>query len=188
MKSKKQIIFQEAATLFREKGYSAASMRDLAERVGLKPSSFYSHIKSKEEILQKICFDSARKFTSGMEKVQAENKTNLEKLQSLIHLHIQVALDDPTSVTVFNDEWRHLSEPHLTQFLELRREYEFDFLNIIKAGISEGEIKQVDPVIVLYTIINSLRWLHFDNKANKELSPEKIEKDLIQLLLNGLIK
>lgn len=188
MKSKKQIIFQEAATLFREKGYSAASMRDLAERVGLKPSSFYSHIKSKEEILQKICFDSAQKFTAGMEKVQAEDRTNIDKLQSLIKLHIQIAQEDPTSVTVFNDEWRHLSEPHLTKFLELRREYEYGFLSIIKAGITNGELKQADPVIVLYTLINSLRWLHFDNKAIKEVAPETIEKNLIQILLNGLAK
>jgi AcrR family transcriptional regulator len=46
-KRKKEAIYEAAAQLFREKGYKAASMRDLAERVDLKVSSLYSHIGSK---------------------------------------------------------------------------------------------------------------------------------------------
>jgi TetR/AcrR family transcriptional regulator, cholesterol catabolism regulator len=61
----KHKIFEEAARLFQENGYLAASMRDLAQRVGLQVSSLYSHIGSKEELLQKICFDSARAYTEG---------------------------------------------------------------------------------------------------------------------------
>ncbi|MBK6904959.1 MAG: helix-turn-helix transcriptional regulator [Saprospirales bacterium] len=53
-KNKKQEIFEEAAKLFQEKGYGAASMRDLADRVQLKASSLYSHIRKKEEILQRF--------------------------------------------------------------------------------------------------------------------------------------
>lgn len=184
--TKKQKIFQEAAVLFREKGYATASIRDLAERVGLKPSSFYSHIKSKEELLQKICFDSADKFTQGMAEVRATGGSSIEQLEALIHLHIQIALEDPTSVTVFNEEWRHLSDPHLTTFLDLRRDYEANFLEIIKIGIAQNLLKPLDPGLVLYTMINALRWLHFDSRLTKERSPQDIEKDLSQLLLDGL--
>ena len=52
--NKKELIYKEAALLFKEKGYQKASMRDLADRVNLKVSSLYSHIGSKEEILQKL--------------------------------------------------------------------------------------------------------------------------------------
>ena len=34
--SRKDVIVRKAATLFREKGYKAASMRDLAEAVGVE--------------------------------------------------------------------------------------------------------------------------------------------------------
>ena len=186
MKNKKQLIFQEAAGLFRDKGYSAASMRDLADRVGLKPSSFYNHIKSKEEILQKICFDNAGKFTEGMQKVQEDGGSSVGKLKLLIRLHIQIAFADPSSVTVFNDEWKHLSEPHLSRFLALRRDYEAGFFKIIQDGVNSGELKPINPSVVLYTIINSLRWLHYGSKASKELTASQIEKDLTQLFLTGL--
>jgi AcrR family transcriptional regulator len=64
-KNRKQIIYREAARLFREKGYNAASMRELAERVQLKASSLYNHIGSKEEILVKICAQYAAGDVDG---------------------------------------------------------------------------------------------------------------------------
>ena len=48
---RKKIIFNKAALLFEKKGYTASSMRDIAFEVGIEPSSLYSHIKSKGDML-----------------------------------------------------------------------------------------------------------------------------------------
>ena len=114
--SKREIILFAAAKLFRDRGYQATSMRDLAEAVELKASSLYNHIGSKEEILKVICLQNADKFSKGMEQVQANFTTPLDKINALINLHVAIAIEDYTSVTSFNDEWRHLSEPSLSIF------------------------------------------------------------------------
>ena len=67
--SKREIILTAAAKLFRDRGYQATSMRDLAEAVELKASSLYNHIGSKEEILKEICMANADKFSDGMQKI-----------------------------------------------------------------------------------------------------------------------
>ena len=54
--SKKELILQKAAAMFRQKGFAATSMRDLAETVGIEAASLYNHIQSKAEILQEITF------------------------------------------------------------------------------------------------------------------------------------
>lgn len=186
-KTKKELVFEAAGQLFMEKGYLAASMRELAERVGLEQaSSLYNHLKSKEEVLRKICFDNAQKFINGISEIEKKTVSSSEKIKQLIALHIRVAIDDYTSVTVFNDEWRHLSEPFLSDFLVLRRDYESRFKKIIDEGISSGQFKKTHSTVALYTILTSVRWIHYWYNEERELSPEALEKDITNLLLSGL--
>ena len=53
-KKTKERIFEAAIDLFAQKGFNATSMREIAETVGIKKASMYSHYKSKDEILEKI--------------------------------------------------------------------------------------------------------------------------------------
>ena len=183
--SKKQIILEAAAILFREKGYAATSMRDLAETVQLKASSLYNHISGKEEILLAICFENANRFLNEMEEVEREEIKATEKIKKLLSLHIRLAMKEVTSITAFNDEWRHLSEPHLSQFKQIRKEYENRFITIIKAGINNGEIIKTNPTILLHTIFSASRWLYDWYKPDGKLKPSEIEADIISLLMKG---
>jgi AcrR family transcriptional regulator len=185
-KNRKQIIYREAARLFREKGYNSASMRELAERVQLKASSLYNHIGSKEEILVKICFDNAHRFIQGMEKVEAMNSDSREKIKELLRLHIRTALEDTTSVTVFNDEWKHLSAPLLSEFILLRKDYENRFRKIIQKGVDSGELKKLNTEILLYSLLNSVHWLHHWFKKDGKIKPNEVEEDIITLLMEGI--
>lgn len=187
MKTKKQIIYEEAARLFRDKGYKAASMRDLADRVGLEQaSSLYSHIRSKEEILQKICLDNAQKFLDGIELIDQTSQSTKDKISELIGLHIRIATEDLSSVTVFNDEWRHLSESTLNEFLKLRHAYENRFLKIIEDGIENGEIKNINSKVVLYSILSSVKWIHYWYRPGRGLEPEEIKENIAILLIDGI--
>jgi len=66
--------------LFHEKGYKAASMRDLAELVGVEAASLYNHIRSKTELLHDICFDVANIFWEHINKVESSEAKPIEKL------------------------------------------------------------------------------------------------------------
>ncbi len=187
-KSKKQQIYEAAARLFRDKGYSATSMRDLAKAVNLKASSLYNHISSKEEILQEICFENARKFLTGMAKVEAMEVDIPQKIKALIRLHIQIATEDVTSVTAFNDEWRHLTEPELTEFLKLRKDYEHRFKQLIREGIEKGELRPLDPSILLYTVFSSVRWVYDWYKPGRSVDEEKLVKEITDFLMRGMLR
>lgn len=185
-RTRKAVIFEEAARLFREKGYQATSMRDLAQRVDLEPSSLYSHIKSKDELLQKICFDCADRFTSAMEEIRRENIPPLEKIRKLVNVHIRIALNQPTSTTVFNDEWKNLPQHKLVTFKELRRDYQDKFIEIIREAQDSGDIKDADPGILFNTIISSFRWIQPRTTMNDNWKYNQVMREVSAFILGGL--
>lgn len=52
--STKQLILETALDLFSKQGYEAASMGQIAEAVGIRKASLYSHFKGKQEILDTL--------------------------------------------------------------------------------------------------------------------------------------
>lgn len=185
VRHKKEQIYLEAIRLFREKGYPSTSMRDLAQRVGLEPSSLYSHIRSKEEILQSICFDCANRFLEGMKAIMEDERKAHGRIRALIDLHITIAYDDPASITVFNDEWRHLSEPYLSDFLSMRKTYEQSLIEILKEGIDSGELITVKPEIAMYCILSALRWVHL--RHPETIDRQQLVDSIGNILLGGLL-
>src|SRR5450755_2497237 len=91
--TKKDVIIEKASRLFLEKGFGAASMRDLAEDVGVEAASLYNHIQSKSEILQAICFKVANDFLAHLEAVQESRNSALKKLELIIRFHIRMMMD-----------------------------------------------------------------------------------------------
>lgn len=184
--SRRQRILEAAAELFRDRGYAGTSMRDLAQAVDLQASSLYNHIKSKQDLLREICFNNAHRYLDGIRFVEANYEAPTERVEALIRLHIEIAMQDYTSITAFNDEWRHLDEPDLSGFRALRREYEQRFRQIIQQGMDTGVFKAHDPTVVLYTILSSVRWIHDWYRPGKVVDLATLEKSLCGIILNGL--
>ncbi len=70
----KERIFNAALNLFSQKGYDSVSLREIAEEVGIRKSSIYSHYPSKEAILMDI-FDY---FTQQFENNPVVNIDEIE--------------------------------------------------------------------------------------------------------------
>lgn len=184
--SRKEQVIRKAAELFREKGYAATSMRDLAQALGIEAASLYSHIKSKEEILQLLCFEMADMFRSSLDEVEKSNESHSSKLRNGILGHIRVMAKDLTASAVFMNEHRHLSEPHLRHFLLLRINYINRFKKIIEEGISSGEFKQLDTKLAVMTLFSSLNWLPFWYDPRGEIDPDALGNQLADMLIQGL--
>jgi AcrR family transcriptional regulator len=73
---RKDQITNVATNKFREKGYRAVSMRELADHVGIEAASFYNHFDSKESILKEICFRMAHEFFNGLEEAMKAQQNN----------------------------------------------------------------------------------------------------------------
>ena len=186
--TKKEVIIEKASKLFREKGFGAASMRDLAEHVGVEAASLYNHIQSKAEILQAICFRVANEFMTNLEAVEASHQTTLKKMESIIRVHIRMMLDQYEFVYIADHEWRHLAEPYLSNFLNQRRGYRKRLGDLIEEGISRGEMKAIEPYTAVLVILSAISGIDSWQRSRKSTSAEALESNMVKFLIEGLKK
>ncbi|WP_255478545.1 TetR/AcrR family transcriptional regulator [Rufibacter sp. XAAS-G3-1] len=184
--SRKEQIDQVATSLFKSRGFAATTMRDLALELGIEAGSLYSHIKSKEDILQRVCFKMADEFNAAFNEVKNQDVPAGEKLRLAVAAHVRVLTKNPQAAGVFLNEWRHLSEPSLSKFHDMRFQYEESLREIVREGIANGEFKVTDEKFVVLTLLSSLNWLHMWYKPEGKMSPDEIAEFLSNLLLNGL--
>jgi len=186
--TKKDVITQKGASLFRKKGFAASSMRELADNIGVEAPSLYNHIGSKSEILQNICFKVANDFNMHLNEVEKTQDNAVAKLQSLIRFHIHMMLDAYDEVFVANHEWKQLEEPYLSNFLNQRKIYEGRLVEIVKDGISNNELKDLHPHVAVLIILSAVRGLEFWQRHKKNMNITDLENDMVTHLLNGIIK
>ena len=174
--------------MFREKGFAATSMRDLAEAVGIEAASLYNHIRSKNEILEAICFDVANRFTDHMDKIEAGNQGPIKKVEIILCFHIQQMIENLEEVVVSDQEWKHLDEPFLSDFHNQRRSYRKRFAAIIEEGIKKNEIKDMDPPTAVLIMLHSVSGIESWHRSAAKISAGELEENMVTFMIDGLRK
>lgn len=186
--NRKEQILAASAALFRNKGYAVTTVRDIAQVLGIEASSLYSHVKSKEEILETICFSMADKFLQGIDEVNDIYFNATEKLRMAILNHVKLLTNNRDASAVFLHDWRHLSEPRLSDFKKLRDRYENGFYQIMDDGEKEDVFDDVDKKFAVLTILASVNWVNEWYSVDGKMSPDEIATNLTQFILTGLRK
>lgn len=185
--NRKEQIIRVAAKLFKEKGYSAVTMRDLASALGIKAASLYNHINSKQDILKSIIISIAEEFTEGMKVIQLSDKSCIDKLEQIVELHVAISSQNIYGMASLNNDWMHLEE-QLDYYLKLRLDYEDDFRNIIIQGITANEIIDAKPDVMLFSMLSTLRSLYLWIPKKEDLNPKELASNLNNILINGINK
>ncbi len=185
-RTKQEIIIEKASLLFRERGFGATSMRDLAEEVGVEAASLYNHIQSKSAILQAICFKVANDFLSNLEAIEKNRDPVLVKIESILRFHIRMMMDQHAFVYISDHEWRHLPEPYLSNFLNQRRSYRRSLSEMLTKGIENQEIKPMDTYVAVLTMLSAISGIESWHRSRKTVSAAVVEDEMVAFLIRGL--
>jgi TetR/AcrR family transcriptional regulator, cholesterol catabolism regulator len=184
--TRKETIIETAARLFRERGYSATSMRDLAEQVGVEAASLYNHISSKAEILQEICFKVANKFMGQIDKLEASEIPAIKKIEAILRFHIQQMIHHYEEVYVSDREWKHLTDPYLSNIQTQRRVYRQRIASIIEEGMKKNEIKKIDAPTAVLIMLHAVSGIESWHRSKEKITGEVLEENMITILIGGL--
>lgn len=186
--TKREVILHAASELFRQRGYKAASMRDLAEKIGIEAASLYNHIRSKSELLYDICFNTAATYNEHLESVEASKESYLKKVETILRFQIRQMVENSDNVIVADREWVHLDDAYLSNYQTMKHNYRKRFNQIITKGVETGEIKKINVPSTIWLLLHAVNGIESWHRSKTQISPDELEENMISILIGGLKK
>jgi AcrR family transcriptional regulator len=184
----KERIIEAAVELFKEKGYSATSVQDIADKLGYTKAALYYYIPSKEEVLWEIFDKTMTTAERRIKELMNQDMSIIERIEKIIHNQIMNVRDETPYMVIFFTERAHLPEGKLDEINVRISNYEKKIAEVLREGIALGVLEPIDVLPVVYGILGMCNWLTHWFNPNGSRSPEEIAKLFSQLVLRGIVK
>jgi len=93
-------ILQAAEKLFVEQGYQGATIRRIAQEVGLSSTALYMHFRDKNEILAEICGNTFAQLLAANLEIERLPLPPIERARKMLEAYVRFALDNPNAYLV----------------------------------------------------------------------------------------
>lgn len=178
-------ILAMAGQMFRERGFHATSMRDLAKAIDVRGSSLYAHFAAKEDVLWEIVTNAAAAFEDAIASVP-DALPPREKLAAMIAAHLGVVAAELDTATVFFQDWLHLSAKRRLAMVAVRDAYQQRFVDVIAEGRASGAFTVDDPRLSALIVLSALNWSYQWLDPGGRLELEAVAHAYAAQLLDGL--
>jgi len=171
-------ILDEAAALFREKGYAAASMRDIAGAVDMLPGSLYYHFASKGELLVAVYAEGVRRISEAVAQAVEGKRDPWNRLEAGCVAHLESLLQSSDYAQVVTRVRPSDAPDVAAELVRLRDGYEDVFRGMID---SLPLARRVDRRMLRLMLIGALNWSQIWYRRGKD-TPQRIARDFVALL------
>jgi AcrR family transcriptional regulator len=178
-KMRRKQILDAAKRLFYKKGFSAATIEDIAQEAELSPAAIYLYFKNKDDLYASLNLQLLEYLAERLEGLYAEKSLNAEeKLEALKDLLYDVFNFDPLIlINLFHlqasDGLRNLSSTRTGQLNELAAKCLRSLAKIFEQGIAEDRFSENNPIAladIIWTIFTgSVLW----EESKRMINPRK---------------
>jgi len=175
-----------AVGLFSRKGYAATSTREVAKLLGIQKATLYYHVESKEDLLFLICQSALTQIRDEVETAFQKIPDPLERLQTLIHTHIESLLRDEAKHSTTFTEMHALSEDRFGQIMKLRDDYESMVRSVLQDAQDAGVVRRdIAAKYLSLTLLGIMNRVMIWYRRGGPLSPNQIGRLMGMLFLAG---
>ena len=180
-------ICRTAAQIFRDRGFDATSVSDVARALGLTKAGLYHYYDSKEALLFEI-------MSFGLDRVRDEVvipvraiRDPAERLKQLIVRHARITTRGQGAVAHLGDEIRALPPASRRQLEERMRIY-FDLVrDTLRELKNAGRLRRIDLTVAAFSVLGMILWLPRWFRQDGRLTQEEVANDMATLAISGLI-
>ena len=179
-------ILEAAAEVFYEKGYEAATLQEIADRVGILKGSIYYYIKTKGDLLDYLLVGVHTEGGAMLRVCAATEGSIFDKLAAMIRGHIDYMSRNQSKTSVYLHELKALGPEHRGR---LFRSHDFrdEFLALLKQGRDEGLVAtNLDPKLTAQTILGWVNSLYQWYTPKRQMGTGTIADHFTFIMLRGI--
>ena len=180
-------ILTAAADLFRQRGYRATTLDDIARRIGVSKPTLYGYFRSKEELLAAIFHRAMSLFERDLGAIRASGDDPVTKLRRVIRFHVGAVIAERSFLAVFFSEEANLP-PKLGRAIRVRKaRYDRAVRAIVEAGIRNGSVRVANPRLLVFALLGMANWVYQWYDAAGQWDADTIADGFIALLEPGYV-
>lgn len=176
-------LLDEAARAFAERGFAAASVREIVGPIGMLPGSLYCHFATKEDLLVAVYKEGVARISAAVDAVVAPLATPWARLEAACVAHLTSLLDqtDYSQVVI---RVRPGDAPAVAaELVALRDSYEARWTRLVADLPLDRSVSRSELRLFLMGALNWSQTWYRDDGAS---SPARIGKRFVGLLKAGL--
>ena len=183
-------IIYAAAAVFKDRGYEAATLNDVAERLNTDRASLYYYVGSKEDLLHEVVRSVLDTNVAMAERIRKRKTAAPEKIQLLLsemmrsfaqnYPHMYVYTEDMGRIAKQDSEWSR-TVVHAT------KRFESIVVSILEKGKSEGTIRaDLNAELCALALFGMVNWTHQWFRPGSTYSAEIVAGTFATLYLEGI--
>jgi AcrR family transcriptional regulator len=184
--AKRDAVLRTAARLFKERGFSAASLDEVAANLHVTKPVIYRHFANKDQIL----FECVRMALEQILAAAADAKTGpgkaLDRLLALMKRYAVIMTEDSGMCVVRTGD-HELSEASRKEFRKLKRKIDRVIRSLIEEGVADGSIAPCDAKLTGFAITGALNWIAKWYTPKGAQSAEDVAGTMVSLLQGLLV-
>lgn len=185
-------ILIAAAKIFNSLGYDGATIRRIADEVGLSSTALYMHFRDKDEILVEICEGAMEKLLTLTNEIAGRRAPAVDRLRAMIEAYVAFSLDEPSTYRlVFCSNGRHLS-PRSQELVEKLGDRAFGKLLAVVTEIAdEGRLRKGTPSTaaqVIWAAGHGLASLLVTQPDRNWAPADELSRTMLDGLFGGLVE
>jgi AcrR family transcriptional regulator len=182
-------ILGSAASLFAEKSFGLASIREIAARANISFPRIYYYLRNKEELLYLIAKRGMERLFTSYPKRIAGVTDPAEKLRIFIENHVRLSTGNPSETKVAVQDTGKLSEPYLSEIRAMERQYSQIFRTLL-VELAQAHGNELDRArsrvltSLFFGALNSVpSWYDHARDAGRQ---KQIADELYRLFINAV--
>lgn len=182
-------LLKVAAKLFREKGFAATTVREIAAAAKVLPGSLHYRYPTKEALLLKLMEDAVERAISTVREAVETSRDPAERLRLAIRSHLNLLLSGDDAIYVLLYEWRALGKAAQGIVERLRNRYEAFWDGLLYEAAGAGYFRSnLDLKLIRQMGFGALNWVVQWYRPDTERTPEEIADAFWAFLSFGVVK